>query len=78
MPALIAQMVTWAKQAEKDGLPVPLIAALVHYQFVIIHPYYDGNGHTAQLIATFLLHRGGYGLNGLFSLEEYHARDLDG
>jgi Fic family protein len=75
--ALMAQMVTWAKQAEKDGLPVPLIAALVHYQFVTIHPYYDGNGRTARLIATFLLHRGGYGLNGFFSLEEHHARDLN-
>ena len=78
VPALMAQMVAWAKQAEKDGIPVPLIAALVHYQFVTIHPYYDGNGRTARLIATFLLHRGGYGLNGFFSLEEHHARDLDG
>jgi len=24
----------------------------------------------------FLLHRGGYGLRGLFSLEEYHSRDI--
>lgn len=78
VPSLMAQMVAWAKQAEKDGIPVPLIAALVHYQFVTIHPYYDGNGRTARLIATFLLHRGGYGLNGFFSLEEHHARDLDG
>lgn len=78
VPALMAQMVAWAKQAEKDEFPVPLIAALVHYQFVTIHPYYDGNGRTARLIATFLLHRGGYGLNGFFSLEEHHARDLDG
>lgn len=78
VPALMAQMVAWARQAEKDELPIPLISALVHYQFVTIHPYYDGNGRTARLIATFLLHRGGYGLNGFFSLEEHHARDLDG
>ncbi|MBA1341692.1 MAG: hypothetical protein C5S40_06070 [ANME-2 cluster archaeon] len=38
--------------------------------------YYDGNGRTARLLATFILHRGGYGLNGFFSLEEHHARDL--
>lgn len=77
VPALMAALVDWANRAEKEGLPVPLVAALVHYQFVTIHPYYDGNGRTARLLATFILHRGGYGLNGLFSLEEHHARDLE-
>jgi len=76
VPRLMASMVEWVKNAEKNGLPIPLIAALVHYQFVTIHPYYDGNGRTARLLATFILHRGGYGLNGFFSLEEHHARDL--
>ncbi len=78
VPHLMAAMVDWANKAEEEGLPSPLIAALVHYQFVTIHPYYDGNGRTARLLAMFILHRGGYSLNGLFSLEEYHARDLDG
>lgn len=78
VPALVAAMVRWAHQAETGGVPVPLIAALVHYQFVTIHPFYDGNGRTARLLATFILHRGGYGLNGFLSLEEHHARDLEG
>ena len=76
VPALMASLVNWANDAEKSGLPAPLIAALVHYQFVTIHPYYDGNGRTARLLATFLLHKSGYGLGGFFSLEEHHARDL--
>jgi Fic family protein len=74
----MASLVAWANEAEKSGLPVPLIAGLVHYQFVTIHPYYDGNGRTARLLATFLLHKGGYGLGGFFSLEEHYARDLQG
>ena len=74
----MAALVEWVTRAEKEGLPVPLIAGLAHYQFVTIHPYYDGNGRTARLLATFILHRGGYGLNGFFSLEEHHARDLEG
>jgi len=78
VPALMASLVAWAAEAEGSGLPVPLIAALVHYQFVTIHPYYDGNGRTARLLATFILHKDGYGLNGFFSLEEHHARDLLG
>lgn len=77
VPTLMAAMVDWMNIAEKDDIPIPIIAALVHYQFVTVHPYYDGNGRTARLLATFILHRGGYGLNGFFSLEEHHARDLD-
>ena len=77
VPDLMAGLVEWVQQAEKENVPTPLVAGLAHYQFVTIHPYYDGNGRTARLLATFILHRGGYGLNGFFSLEEYHARDLE-
>lgn len=77
VPTLMAQLVRWVREAEATGLPVPLIAALTHYQCVTVHPYYDGNGRTARLLATYVLQRGGYGLQGFFSLEEHHARDLD-
>ena len=43
-----------------------------------IHPYYDGNGRTARLLATFILQRSDYGLHGFFSMEEHHAKDLAG
>lgn len=76
VPALMKSMLEWAGRAESEGVPAPIVAALVHYQFVTIHPYYDGNGRTARLLATFILQRGGFGLNGFFSLEEHHARDL--
>lgn len=78
VPILMASLVAWAAEAERSSLPVPIIAALVHYQFVTVHPYYDGNGRTARLLATFILHKSGYGLNGFFSLEEHHAKDLQG
>lgn len=75
---LMAAMVRWVKYAQKERVPPPVIAALLHYQFVTIHPFYDGNGRTARLLATFILQRDGYGLNGFFSLEEHHALDLEG
>lgn len=75
---LMAAMARWVKNAQREGVPPPIVAALLHYQFVTIHPFYDGNGRTARLLATFILQRDGYGLNGFFSLEEHHARDLDG
>jgi len=76
VPGLMAGMVGWIRQAEVEAISPVVLAGLAHYQFVTIHPYYDGNGRTARLLATFLLHRGGYGLRGLFSLEEYHSRDI--
>src|SRR5271169_814715 len=37
---------------------------------------YDGNGRTARLLTTLVLHLGTYDLKGLYALEEYYARDL--
>jgi Fic family protein len=76
VPELMSEMIRWVKLAKKEKIPVPIIAALLHYQFVTIHPYFDGNGRTARLLVTFILQRDGYGLNGFFSMEEHHARDL--
>ena len=76
--ALMGDLFTWlAEQRRSRELPVPITAGLAHYQFATIHPYFDGNGRTARLLTTLLLHRAGYGLKGIYSLEEYYARDLE-
>jgi Fic family protein len=74
VPALMAELTVWINT--EDELPVALKAAIAHYQYATIHPYYDGNGRTARLLTTLILHLGGYGLKGLYALEEYYARDL--
>ncbi|MDZ4288956.1 MAG: Fic family protein, partial [Prosthecobacter sp.] len=77
--ALMKDLVDWINdEIEKKALPVPIIAALAHYQFATIHLYCDGNGRTSRLLATMILHRCGYGLKGIYSLEEYYARNLRG
>ena len=63
-------------QPSKNDIPHPIRAAIAHYQFATIHPYIDGNGRSARLFATLLLHKNGYGLKGIYSLEEYYAKDL--
>jgi Fic family protein len=74
VPPLMEQLIAWINK--KDDLPAPIKAGIAHYQFATIHPYYDGNGRTARLLTTLLLHLGTYDLKGLYSLEEYYARDL--
>jgi len=79
VPGLMADLVTWIdRERERGDLPAPIIASLAHYQYATIHPYYDGNGRTARLLTTLLLHKTGYGLKGIYSLEEYYAQNLAG
>ncbi|MFR3312844.1 MAG: Fic family protein [Alphaproteobacteria bacterium] len=74
VPEMMQDFCQWVQNA--GNLPVPLVAGIVHYQFVTIHPYYDGNGRTARLLTSFIMRKGGYGLKGIYSLEEYYAKDL--
>jgi Fic family protein len=76
VPTLMKELVAWIGTSAASGLPSPIRAGIAHYQFATIHPYYDGNGRTARLLTTLILHLGGYDLKGLYSLEEYYARNL--
>ena len=76
VPRLMKALVAWLISSEQQDLPCPIRAGITHYQFATIHPYYDGNGRTARLLTTLVLHLGGYDLKGLYSLEEYYARKL--
>lgn len=71
---LMKALIQWIDQQQE--LPCPIVAGIVHYQFATIHPYYDGNGRTARLLTTLILHLGAYDLKSLYSLEEYYARNL--
>tara|TARA_R110002096_G_scaffold186511_1_gene365565 strand:- start:836 stop:1996 length:1161 start_codon:yes stop_codon:yes gene_type:complete len=77
VPRLMKGLTSWLNyQVKEQVLPAPIVAGLAHYQFATVHPYYDGNGRTARLLTTLLLHRMGYGLKGIYSLEEYYAKNL--
>ncbi len=77
MPVLMSEMVNWMQQAQASQ-PVPVIAGIAHYQFVTIHPFFDGNGRTGRTLTTWFLYQGGYDLGKFYSLEEFYAEDLEG
>jgi Fic family protein len=76
VPKLMEDLVKWIRSPEAQSVPCPIQAGIAHYQYATIHPYYDGNGRTARLLTTLILHLGSYDLKGLYSLEEYYARNL--
>lgn len=59
---------------EKNNQAIdPLIlAGIFHKQFVIIHPFIDGNGRTARLATKVLLAKMGLDTFNLFSFENYY------
>lgn len=75
VPDMMRDLCDWVNVSKE--LPIPLVAGIVHYQFVTIHPYVDGNGRTARLLTSFIMRSGGYDLKGIYSLEEYYAQNLN-
>jgi Fic family protein len=53
-----------------------ILAGIFHKQFVIIHPFMDGNGRTARLITKVLLAAMGLNTFNLFSFENYYNRNV--
>lgn len=75
VPFLMREFVYWLNRTTKDELHPVLKAGIAHYELVRIHPFIDGNGRVARVLATLILFLGGYDIRRFFSLEEYYDRD---
>ncbi|XP_064635017.1 protein adenylyltransferase FICD-like [Lineus longissimus] len=60
VPALMFEFVEWLNSYEALNLHPIEYAALAHYKFVVIHPFYDGNGRTARLLMNLILMQAGF------------------
>ncbi|MBO4871906.1 MAG: Fic family protein [Lachnospiraceae bacterium] len=74
IPGLLDELVEYVNTTDDHPL---IVAAIVHYQLVTIHPFEDGNGRTARLMSGYILDINGYGFNGIGSLEEFFAYDVN-
>jgi len=72
---LMREFVYWINKITKDDMHPVLKAGIVHHELVRIHPFIDGNGRVARVLATLILLLGGYDIRRFFSLEEYYDKD---
>jgi Fic family protein len=55
-PIKMNELVQWYNaEIEKDELHPVALAALLHYKFVLIHPFDDGNGRISRLLMNYVL-----------------------
>lgn len=75
VPSLMKELLLYVDE-NKTKLDPLIIAGIFHKQFVIIHPFIDGNGRTARLATKALLARMGLNTFNLFSFENYYNQNV--
>jgi len=67
----INDLIAFINNPENKDIHPVLKSGIVHYEFVRIHPFVDGNGRVARALSTLILFLEGYDIRKFFSLEEY-------
>ena len=74
VPGLVDNLLDWLNNSTDEMYPV-IIAGILHYELVRIHPFVDGNGRTSRLMATLILSVHKFNVNNYFTLDEYYNQD---
>lgn len=72
---LLQEMIDWYNFATEDELHPVLKAAILHLQFVSIHPFTDGNGRMARLLTQWSLYRDNWDFRKIIVLEEFYNKN---
>jgi len=75
VPTLMTELVAWLRGSGDASTLVR--SALVHVNLIAIHPFNDGNGRTARLLAAMALMEHGIPATELISIEAYLRRNRD-
>ena len=75
VPGLVKEFIDWLNQDKAWGINPVLLAGIMHYEIARIHPFIDGNGRTARLLATLILYLSGFDHRRIFALDDYYDRD---
>jgi Fic family protein len=69
------ELVEWLNSDNAKELDSVIEAGIAHYEFVRIHPFIDGNGRTARVLATLILYMRGFDASQFFCLDDYYDSD---
>ncbi|MDD4382405.1 MAG: Fic family protein [Candidatus Dojkabacteria bacterium] len=72
---LMDDLISFVEGSKGEVDPL-IIAGVFHKEFVIIHPFLDGNGRTARLITKTILAQLGLNTFQLFSFENYYNNNI--
>lgn len=72
VPKLVKDLCDWIDASRKEHLSPIIVAGIAHAQMAAIHPFVDGNGRAARLLATLILYAEKYDFRKLFALENYY------
>ena len=75
VPGLVGELIQWLNFEKTWEMNPVLLAGIVHYEIARIHPFIDGNGRTARLLATLILYLSGFDHRRIFALDDYYDKD---
>jgi Fic family protein len=75
VPGLIAELIDFLNCDDEDCDHVLIKGAMAHLNFVLIHPFSDGNGRMARCLQALVLARDGILESQFCSIEEYLGRN---
>ena len=75
VPKVMKNLIKWINSEEAKELDPVIEAGITHYEFVRIHPFVDGNGRTARVLATLVLYKRGFDTKQFFCLDDYYDSD---
>jgi Fic family protein len=75
VPELVQDMLQWLQSKQAKELDPVVEAGIAHYEFVRIHPFVDGNGRAARVVAALILYLRGFDTKRFFSLDDYYDAD---
>ncbi|OGW14926.1 MAG: hypothetical protein A2035_05150 [Nitrospirae bacterium GWA2_42_11] len=75
VPKLMKALIAWINSPDAQTIDPIIEAGIAHYEFVRIHPFVDGNGRTARVLATLILYLRGFDAKQFFCLDDYYDSD---